>query len=64
MDFYFGEEKMKTRGIKRMVKLDFFFSKIALFGHVLGKKKSTHSFFWCMVIPLGPHSVYRGPKAL
>ena len=25
---------------------------------------SGHSFFWCVVIPIGPHSVYttKGPK--
>jgi hypothetical protein len=40
-----GEEKMKTREDKRMVKLDFLFSfKIEFFGHLL-KKISTFIFF-------------------
>ena len=46
---YFGEEKMKTRGEKRMVKLWMFF-KPALFGHKL--KKITRSLFsaWSFLI--------------
>ena len=47
---------MKTRENKRMVKLDFFFFKIVVLGHML--KKIITYIFWCMVIPLGPHSVY------
>ena len=54
MNFFFGEEKMKTREDKRIVKLDF--STTAFFGHVL--KKISASIFWCMVSPLDPHSVY------
>jgi len=34
------EEKMKTRENKKMVKL-YYFSKLALFGHIL-KKKNQH----------------------
>ena len=49
MNFSFEEEKIKTREDKRMAVLEFF-------GHVL-KKISTFTF-WCMVIPLGPHSIY------
>ena len=52
--FWGGGEKMKTREDKRMVKLGFF--KIALFGHIL--QKFSTFIYWCMVIPLGPHSVY------
>ena len=47
---------MKTRVDKRIVKLDFFFPKIALFGHML--KKIITFTFWCMVIFV--HS--EGPK--
>ena len=39
----FREEKMKTRKDKRMVKLDFFYSQIALFEHLL--KKQAHIIF-------------------
>ena len=51
-----GEEKLKTREDKRMIKLDFFyfFFKTILFGHVL--RKIITFTFWCMVIPLGSHS--------
>ena len=54
----FGEEKIKTREDKRMVNHDliWLFFKTAFFGHIL-KKISTFTF-WCMVIPLGPHSIY------
>jgi hypothetical protein len=34
MNFFGGEEKMKTREDKRMVKLEFSF-KVAYFGHML-----------------------------
>ena len=50
---FFVQERMKTREDKRMVKLEFIFFKITLFGHIT--KKTSHSFLWCMVIPLGPH---------
>jgi hypothetical protein len=44
-DFFGGEEKMKTREYKRMVKLGFFLNtKNRPFG-VYIKKKSAHSFF-------------------
>ena len=53
IDFFWGDEKTKTRKDKKMVKLYFlFFLKIASFGHIL--KKPTHSCFDCMVIPLSP----------
>ena len=54
-EFSIGEEKMKTRVDKRMVKLGFF-SKLPFSG-IYSKKIST-STFWCMIIPLGLHSVY------
>jgi hypothetical protein len=47
---FLGEEKVKTREDKRMVKPGFYG------GYIL--KKSAHSFFGCMVGPLGLHSVY------
>ena len=54
-NLFWGEEKMKTREDKRMVKLDFF-SQNCLFGAYI---KNINTFtFWCMVIPLGPHLVY------
>jgi hypothetical protein len=50
---------MKTRDDKRTITLDFFsflFNK-CMFGTYI-KKKPTHPFVWCKVIPLGPHWVY------
>ena len=54
---------MNTREHKIMIKLGFLFFhfhsflfKTAHFGHML--KISSHLLFWCMVTPLGPHSVY------
>jgi hypothetical protein len=55
MVFFLGEWRWKHEKTKRMVKLNLFLFKTSLCGHIL--KKSTRSFFWCMVI-LGPHSVY------
>ena len=52
---FLGIEKMKTRDWSN---LDYFnyFSKLPLFRHIC--KNSAHSFFWCMVFPLVPHSLY------
>ena len=50
----FGKEKMKTREDKRLVQKK---KKKNLFGHILKIKFNT-STFWCIIIPLGPHSVY------
>ena len=44
---------MKTRGDKRVVKLDFFLN--AFLEHL--KKISTISI-WCIVIPIGSHLAY------
>ena len=45
---------MKTKEGKRMIKLEFYFKKIAPFGHILKKNKFS---FLCMVIPLGAHLI-------
>ena len=52
-----GEEKMKPREDKRMIKkiYFFFFPKLPFWTYV---RKISTFIFWCMVIPLGPHSVY------
>jgi hypothetical protein len=51
---HFGEEKRKTRGDKRMVKLEFLFQNHSLWEYI----KKTNTFtFWCMVIPLGPYDL-------
>ena len=59
MNFFKGEEKTKAREDKRMVKLGFilFFQKCPFWTHILYKKINVFTF-WCMVIPLGPHSIY------
>ena len=47
---------MKTREDKRMFKFEWF-SQLPFLG--IYERKSISTFnFWCMVIPLGPHSVY------
>ena len=46
---------MKTREDKRIVKLEFFLSKLPFWD--MCQKANTFTF-WCMVILLGPHSVY------
>ena len=50
--FFWGEEKMT----REWPNLNFFFFKIAFFGNILKKIKTF--IFRCMVIPLGPHSLY------
>ena len=53
-DFFWGredEEKMREKNGQILI-----FSQILLFGHIL-KKINTFTF-WCMIISLGPHSVY------
>ena len=54
---FFGEEKRRQKNGQI-----WFFFKISLFGHIL--YTLAHSFFWCMIIPLDPHSVTpsEGPK--
>ena len=52
---FLGEEKMKTREDKRMVRLELFF-KTTLFRTYI-QKISTFTF-WCMAIRLGAHWVY------
>ena len=60
-----GEEKMKAREDKRMIKLEFNFLKISLFGYVL--KQYQHIHFWVYDHPsqskFGVHLV-RGPKTM
>ena len=52
---FLGEEKMKTREDKRKVNLEFFLFQNYLYCEYIRKSALT---FWCMVVPLGPHSVY------
>ena len=50
---FYGEKKVKTREWSKLI---LFYFKIGLLGHTLeqiNKKK-----YWCVVIPLGSHSVY------
>jgi hypothetical protein len=49
MNFFWGG---KAREYSNLI----FFFKTAIFGHIL--KKTAHSLFGCMAIPLDPHSVY------
>ena len=57
-DFFLKEEKMKSREVKITVKLFLFFFKFPFLGLYNLKKKTQYIIFRCMVIPLGPHSVY------
>jgi hypothetical protein len=58
---YFGEEKIKTREDKRMVKLDFFVFQNCLFGHIFFKNWHIHFLgVWSFLLV---HLV-RGPRAL
>jgi hypothetical protein len=56
------KQEVKPREDKRMVKLEFFLDYH--FWHIL--KKSAHSLFECMVIPLDLHSITpsEGSKAI
>jgi hypothetical protein len=53
---FLGEEKMKIREDKRMIKLDFIFLKTTLFRHAF--EKNLHIQFLIHGIPLSPHSIY------
>ena len=55
MKICFQEEKMRTRENKRMVKHQFFFQDFPFLAYA---KKINTLIFWCMIIPLGLHSVY------
>ena len=58
-EFFNGEDKTKTREDNRTVILDLFPpKKMTLLGIYTLKKKINTFIFWCVVIPLGPHSVY------
>ena len=52
-EVFYGEEKVKTREDN---KLDFFFQKCPFWAYI--KKQNQHIYFWYMLVPRGPHSVY------
>ena len=63
MIFFLVEEKMKTREDNKLVKLEFF-QTCPFWAYI---KKINTFIIWCMVISLGPRSIYtywRTPKAL
>jgi hypothetical protein len=51
IDFFWGKEKVKTGDETKEWSNLKILLQTALFGH-------TFNGFWCMVTPLGPHSVY------
>ena len=52
---FWGEEKNEGKRRQKNGQT-LIISKTAFFGHIL--KKISTIIFWCMVIPLDPHSVY------
>jgi hypothetical protein len=64
MKFFMWEKKMKTKEVELIIKIDIYFSKTTIFGHIL--KKSTNSFFgaWLFLLVHIRCTPSEGPKAL